>query len=90
VLFRSGEGLAEDVGAFEAAMLAGVGGLIGIALGAIAAAAVKGALNFPARLTPALLSAGLVLAVIVGMLAGYFPARRAAGLVVVDALRDET
>lgn len=74
----------------EAAMLAGVGGLIGIALGAIAAVAVKGALNFPARLTPALLSAGLVLAVIVGMLAGYFPARRAAGLVVVDALRDET
>nr|HPK67003.1 ABC transporter permease [Thermoanaerobaculia bacterium] len=74
----------------EAAMLAGVGGLIGILLGGIAAAAVKGALDFPARLTPALLAAGLVLAVAVGMLAGYFPARRAAGLVVVDALRDET
>jgi len=74
----------------EAAMLAGVGGLIGILLGGVAAAAVKGALDFPARLTPALLAAGLVLAVAVGMLAGYFPARRAAGLVVVDALRDET
>ncbi|QQR75606.1 MAG: ABC transporter permease [Holophagales bacterium] len=74
----------------EAAMLSTGGGVVGIALGAAAAYGVQAALSFPARVTPALLIAGLVLSTLIGILAGYFPARRASNLLVVDALRDET
>ncbi|MCZ7650641.1 MAG: FtsX-like permease family protein [Thermoanaerobaculia bacterium] len=74
----------------EAALLGVGGGLVGAGLGAAAALGVEGALNFPARVTPLLLLLGLGLSAGVGMLAGYFPARRASNLLVVDALRDET
>jgi putative ABC transport system permease protein len=74
----------------EAALLSTAGGLVGIALGAAAAYGVENALSFPARVTPALLAVGLLLSTVVGILAGYFPARRASNLLVVDALRDET
>jgi putative ABC transport system permease protein len=74
----------------EAALLATGGGLVGAALGAGAAVGVEEALSFPARVTPLVLLLGLGLAAGVGMLAGYFPARRASNLLVVDALRDET
>ncbi|HSM52003.1 MAG TPA: ABC transporter permease [Thermoanaerobaculia bacterium] len=74
----------------EAALLATGGGLVGAALGAGAAVGVEEALSFPARVTPLVILLGLGLAAGVGMLAGYFPARRASNLLVVDALRDET
>jgi putative ABC transport system permease protein len=74
----------------EAAMLSTAGGLVGIALGAGAAFGIQHALAFPARVTPALLTLGLALSTVVGILAGYFPARHASNLLVVDALRDET
>jgi putative ABC transport system permease protein len=74
----------------EAAMLSTGGGLVGVGFGALVAQAVEGALGFPTRVTPALLVAGLVLSTVIGVLAGYFPARRAANLLVIDALRDET
>lgn len=74
----------------EAAMLSTLGGVAGLVFGAAAALALQGALGFPVRLTPLILAAGLGLSTLVGMLAGYFPARAAANLVVVDALRDET
>jgi len=74
----------------EAAMLSSGGGLAGIGLGALVAQGVERALGFPTRVTPGLLLAGLLLSTVVGVLAGYFPARRASNLLVVDALRDET
>jgi putative ABC transport system permease protein len=74
----------------EAAMLSTGGGVVGVALGAAAAKGVEAALSFPARVTPMLLAAGLVLSTTIGIMAGYFPARRASNLLVVDALRDET
>jgi putative ABC transport system permease protein len=74
----------------EAAMLSTGGGMVGIALGAALAVGVERALGFPTRTTPALLLGGLLLSTTIGLLAGYFPARRAAGLPVIDALRDET
>ena len=74
----------------EAAMLSTAGGLVGIALGASAALGIQQALAFPARVTPALLTLGLALSTVVGILAGYWPARHASNLLVVDALRDET
>lgn len=74
----------------EAAILSTAGGIVGLALGAGAALGVQGSLGFPARVTPLILATGLALSTLVGMIAGYFPARAASNLVVVDALRDET
>ena len=74
----------------EAAMLSTGGGAVGVGLGALVAEGVQQAVGFPTRVTPGLLLGGLVLSTVVGVLAGYFPARRASNLLVVDAIRDET
>jgi len=74
----------------EAALLSTAGGLIGVAVGASAPVIVRQALNFPAQLTPSIVTMGLGLSTLVGIAAGYWPARSASNLPVVDALRDET
>jgi putative ABC transport system permease protein len=74
----------------EAALLSTAGGLIGVAIGAGAPMLVRSVLNFPAQVTPAIAGMGLALSTIVGIVAGYWPARNASNLPVVDALRDET
>lgn len=74
----------------EAAFLSTAGGLIGALLGAGASFGVRDLLGFPARLTPMILFGGLALSTIVGIAAGYWPARGASNMIVVDALRDET
>jgi len=73
----------------EAAFLSVVGGLVGVVLGALAALGVRGLLNFPASVTPPIVLAGIALSAGVGLLAGYWPARSASNLPVVDALRTE-
>jgi ABC-type antimicrobial peptide transport system permease subunit len=73
----------------EAALLSVAGGLVGVALGELAAFGVKGGLDFPAAVTPQLVLAGLVLSAGVGLAAGYWPARSASNLPVVEALRTE-
>ena len=42
---------------------------------------------FTFRVTPGLLLAGLVFAVVMGVVGGFFPARRAARMAVIQALR---
>ncbi len=73
----------------EAALLALGGGVAGVLLGAGAAFGVEGLLSFPARVTPGIVLAGLGLSLAVGLGAGYWPARNASNLPVVDALRTE-
>jgi putative ABC transport system permease protein len=73
----------------EAALLSVAGGLVGVVFGALAALAVRGLLDFPAQVTPGIVMLGIVLALGVGLAAGYWPARNASNLAVVDALRDE-
>jgi ABC-type antimicrobial peptide transport system permease subunit len=58
-------------------------------LGALTAWGVEGLLAFPARVTPPIVLAGLALSGVVGLAAGYWPARSASNLPVVDALRSE-
>jgi putative ABC transport system permease protein len=74
----------------EAAMLSGLGGLAGVALallfGWIASLVLTGFSAIPPLWA---VGAGLVSSVAVGVVAGYLPARRAAGLNPVDALRYE-
>jgi putative ABC transport system permease protein len=73
----------------EAALLSVAGGIAGVTLGALAAWGVEGVLDFPARVTPAIILAGLALSAGVGLAAGYWPARSASNLPVVEALRAE-
>jgi len=73
----------------EAALLSLGGGVAGVVLGSLTAFGVKGILDFPAQVTPPILVAGILLSAVVGLLAGYWPARSASNLPVVEALRTE-
>jgi putative ABC transport system permease protein len=73
----------------EAALLSLLGGIVGVAFGTLVALGVRGVLEFPASVTPGIVTAGLALSVVVGLVAGYWPARSASNLPVVDALRSE-
>ena len=79
----------------ESALIAFIGGVIGCLLALPLNGLVTSTTNwasfseiaFAFRITPALLLAGLVFAVVMGMLGGFFPARRASKVPVVQALR---
>ena len=74
---------------FEAVLLSFVGGVLGVALGWLAAQAVGAWSPFPARVTPFLVMTGLSVATLSGLLAGWLPAVRAARLDPIVALREE-
>ena len=79
----------------ESALIAAIGGVIGCLLALPINGIVTSTTNwasfseiaFSFRVTPGLLLAGLVFAVVMGVVGGFFPARRAAKLPVVQALR---
>jgi len=71
----------------EAAMLSLSGGLVGAALGAAAAAGIS--FVFPATVRPEFVFLGLVLAVVVGVVAGWAPSSLAAKKTPIEALRYE-
>ena len=73
----------------EAALLSLLGGVVGVVGGALIAFAVRGGLSFPAEVTPPIIAMGLILSLLVGVSAGYWPARTASNLPVVDALRSD-
>ena len=73
----------------ESGAIAGVGGLLGVMLGLLGADAITRVTGWPAVYSPLLLIAPLVFAVLVGVIFGLLPARRAARLNPVESLRHD-
>jgi putative ABC transport system permease protein len=73
----------------EAATLSGGGGILGVVLGAAVAWLVQAVSPLPTRVAGWSVGASLTMALTVGILSGLYPARRAASLSPVLALRHE-
>ena len=73
----------------EAAILSGLGGLIGIILGYIIARVVTLTTSIPSRIDPASVIVAILMSAVVGLFFGLYPANRAAKLNPVEALRSE-
>jgi putative ABC transport system permease protein len=71
----------------EALLLAGAGGVVGVALGAGVTAVYASVKHWAIVVPPEALAGGLAAAVIIGGIAGLYPAARAAGLPPTEALR---
>ena len=73
----------------EAAMLSAFGGLVGITLGLIGAAGIAPAINVPFVFQPLTIFQAFAFSAAVGVVFGFMPARRAARLNPIEALRHE-
>ena len=73
----------------ESIVIAIIGGAVGLLIAAVVAVAASGRVGVPLTLEWPTLVASLVAAGVAGIAAGWYPARRAASLGVIDALRRE-
>jgi len=73
----------------ESILLSLGGGLAGVLLGYLISKAIDAFSPLPTLVRPTLVLSGLLVAAVTGLLAGWFPARRAAGLPPIESLRYE-
>ena len=73
----------------EAVVLAALGGLIGIVLATAASVVLAGVMDVPYLFSPSINLLSFLFAAAIGVLFGYFPARRAAQMDPIEALRHE-
>jgi putative ABC transport system permease protein len=73
----------------EAVVLSALGGSVGILLGLLGAAAGTAALNLPFVFQPSIVAIAVLFSAGVGVAFGFFPARRAARMDPIEALRHE-
>jgi len=73
----------------EAVVLSSLGGLTGIALATAASVALAGVMGIPYLFDPGINLLAFLFSAAIGVIFGYFPARRAARLNPIDALRHE-
>jgi putative ABC transport system permease protein len=73
----------------EAVVLAALGGVVGIVIATVASMALAGFMQVPYLFDPAINLLSFIFSAAIGVLFGYFPARRAARLDPIEALRHE-
>lgn len=73
----------------EAVVLTSFGGLAGIVVGLSAAALISHIIGVPFVFTPGIILTAFLVSAMVGMIFGYFPARKAASMNPIEALRYE-
>jgi putative ABC transport system permease protein len=73
----------------ESVVLSVIGGLLGIGLGVLGAYGAQSLMGLPYAFPVELIIIGFAVSVIVGMIAGAYPANKAARMNTVDALRSE-
>lgn len=73
----------------EATMVAIGGGIVGLAVATALLSVASAAVGLPLRLTPFVAASSLLAAAASGVIAGWYPARRAASIDVIRALRRE-
>jgi len=73
----------------EAMVMSLIGGLIGVGVGLITARALTAVLDWPTEISASTLATAFGIAAVVGILFGYYPARRASRLDPIDSLRYE-
>lgn len=74
---------------FEAALMAGVGGGLGVVLALILVVIVCSIGSMPLVIDPLLIAGSLGGSVLLGLLAGSYPARQAAHVEILDVLRNQ-
>jgi putative ABC transport system permease protein len=73
----------------EAVILTSLGGTIGVAIGLAGSYAAARALSFPFVIDPTVIATAFLFSALIGVVFGYVPARRAARLDPIEALRHE-
>jgi putative ABC transport system permease protein len=73
----------------EAVVMSALGGIIGITLGLAGSAAASAALKLQFIIEPGIVAIAVIFSAAIGVAFGYFPARRAARLDPIEALRHE-
>jgi putative ABC transport system permease protein len=73
----------------EAVVLSALGGLIGIILATAASIGLSSLMNLPYRFDPGINAFALFFSGLIGVIFGYFPARGAARMDPIEALRHE-
>ncbi|MEL4180851.1 ABC transporter permease [Roseateles sp. PN1] len=73
----------------EAVVLSALGGVIGIVIATAASYALSGVMGVPYTFDPAINLLSLLFSAVIGVVFGYFPARRAARMDPIEALRHE-
>jgi len=73
----------------EAALISVAGGILGLLIGGLASVVLAWVTGFPLLPSPFSVAGALLVSIVVGMLSGYLPAKRAARMHPVEALRTE-